>query len=138
MPWYNAQTWYLWKVTPPGIVEYHTKIINVMREYCNDVVPKSIDEAIVNFSNYENVDPRQMAMNIKRDILTKVGDWLTCSVGIAPNAFLAKLASVRGKKRDGLMMITPQNIDSVLSELKLGRPARHRCKHVVPAGACGD
>jgi DNA polymerase-4 len=105
---------------PTRYRQYHTKIINVMREYCNDVVPKSIDEAIVNFSNYENVDPMQMALNIKRDILSKVGDWLTCSVGIAPNAFLAKLASVRGKKRDGLMMITPQNIDSVLSELKLG------------------
>jgi DNA polymerase-4 len=105
---------------PTRYREYHTKIINVMREYCNDVVPKSIDEAIINFSNYENADPMQMAINIKNDILIKVGDWLTCSVGIAPNAFLAKLASVRGKKKDGLMMITPQNIDSVLSELKLG------------------
>jgi DNA polymerase-4 len=62
----------------------------------------------------------QIAINIKNDILKEVGDWLTCSVGIAPNAFLAKLASVRGKKKNGLMMITPQNIDAVLSELKLG------------------
>jgi DNA polymerase-4 len=105
---------------PARYREYHTKIINVMRNYCNDVVPKSIDEAIINLSNYDHVDPMQIAINIKNDILTQVGDWLTCSVGIAPNAFLAKLASVRGKKRGGLMMINPQNIDSVLSELKLG------------------
>jgi DNA polymerase-4 len=105
---------------PARYREYHTKIINVMRNYCNDVVPKSIDEAIINLSNYDHVDPMQIAVNIKNDILSQVGDWLTCSVGIAPNAFLAKLASVRGKKRNGLMMITPQNIDSVLSDLKLG------------------
>jgi len=105
---------------PARYREYHTKIINVMRNYCNDVVPKSIDEAIINLSNYDHVDPMQIAINIKNDILTQVGDWLTCSVGIAPNAFLAKLASVRGKKKGGLMMINPQNIDSVLSELKLG------------------
>lgn len=105
---------------PTRYREYHTKIINVMRNYCNDVVPKSIDEAIINLSNYDHVDPMQIAINIKNDILTQVGDWLTCSVGIAPNAFLAKLASVRGKKKGGLMMINPQNIDSVLSELKLG------------------
>jgi DNA polymerase-4 len=105
---------------PARYREYHTKIINVMRAYCNDVVPKSIDEAIINLSHYDHIDPMQIAINIKNDILTQVGDWLTCSVGIAPNAFLAKLASVRGKKRNGLMMITPQNIDSVLSELKLG------------------
>jgi DNA polymerase-4 len=105
---------------PTRYREYHKKIINVMRNYCNDVVPKSIDEAIINLSNYDHIDPMQIAINIKNDILKEVGDWLTCSVGIAPNAFLAKLASVRGKKKNGLMMITPQNIDAVLSELKLG------------------
>jgi DNA polymerase-4 len=51
--------------------------------------------------------------------LTKVG-WLTCSIGIAPNAFLAKLGSVLGKKRDGPILISPQNIDDVLKQLKLG------------------
>jgi len=105
---------------PARYREYHTKIINVMREYSNDVVPKSIDEAIINLSNYDHVDPIKIAQSIKSDILTKVGDWLTCSVGIAPNAFLAKLASVRGKKKGGLLVITPQNIDEILSELKLG------------------
>jgi len=105
---------------PARYREYHKKIIAVLSEYCRDVVPKSIDEAIINLGNYDHVNPLEIAKKIKQDILDKVGDWLTCSVGIAPNAFLAKLASVQGKKRDGLMMITTQNIDEVLRPLKLG------------------
>ena len=105
---------------PTRYRQFHTKIINVLQQHCQDVVPKSIDEAIINLTNYDHTDPLTIARQIKRDILTQVGDWLECSVGIAPNAFLAKLASVRGKKTGGLMMITPQNIDNVLSELKLG------------------
>jgi len=105
---------------PTRYREFHTKIINVLKQYCQDVVPKSIDEAIINLTNYEHSDPITIARQIKREILEKVGDYLECSVGIAPNAFLAKLASVRGKKTGGLMMINPQNIDEVLSGLKLG------------------
>ncbi|HEY9002626.1 MAG TPA: DNA polymerase IV [Mucilaginibacter sp.] len=107
---------------PDRYRQFHTKIINVLRQYCQDVVPKSIDEAIVNLGNYEYLykDPVAIAWKIKRDILTNVGDWLTCSIGVAPNAFLAKLGSVIGKKGDGLMLITKDNIDEVLKQLKLG------------------
>jgi len=105
---------------PARYREYHTKIINVLLTHCKDVVAKSIDEAIINLGHYDHLDPLTLAKQIKREILEKVGDWLTCSIGIAPNAFLAKLASVRGKKLDGLLMITHQNIDDVLRPLKLG------------------
>jgi DNA polymerase-4 len=105
---------------PARYREYHTKIINLLLTYCKDVVAKSIDEAIINLENYNHLDPLTVAKQIKQDILNTVGDWLTCSVGIAPNAFLAKLASVRGKKLDGLLMITHQNIDEILRPLKLG------------------
>ncbi len=105
---------------PARYRDFHKKIIGILMENCEDVVPKSIDEAIINLTNYEHTDPLTIAKKIKKDILTRVGDWLECSVGIAPNAFLAKLASVQGKKKGGLMMITPQNIDEVLSGLRLG------------------
>ena len=107
---------------PERYRQFHTKIINVLRKYCQDVVPKSIDEAIINLNNYEYIhkDPVDVAQRIKQDILKEVGDWLTCSIGIAPNAFLAKLGSVIGKKSDGLMLISEQNIDEVLKKLKLG------------------
>ncbi|MDT3401498.1 DNA polymerase Y family protein [Mucilaginibacter terrae] len=109
---------------PARYREFHKKIIGVLKEYCQDVVPKSIDEAIINLTNYEHIhpDPVVVARRIKQDILSRVGDFLTCSVGIAPNAFLAKLGSGLGKKPpyDGLLVIDPQNIDSILRPLKLG------------------
>ncbi len=100
--------------------EYHVKIMNVLRKYAQDVFPKSIDEAIVNLNKYKLMykDPVQVALNIKADIKSEVGDWLTCSIGIAPNSFLAKLAS-NLKKPDGLSIINTENIDQVLSKLSL-------------------
>jgi len=77
---------------PTRYREYHVKIIAILREYCDDVVPKSIDEAIINLNNYKLLypDPMIIAKKIKRDILEKVGDFLECSIGVAPNAFFGQ------------------------------------------------
>lgn len=94
--------------------------MDVLRSYCDNVYPKSIDEAVVDLTNYELIhkDVIQVAKNIKKDISEKVGDWLKCSIGIAPNSFLAKVASDI-QKPNGLIIINPENIDIVLSRLKL-------------------
>jgi DNA polymerase-4 len=107
---------------PTRYRQFHVKIIEVLKSYCEDVTAKSIDEAIINLNDYKLIypDPVVVAKNIKRDILKNVGDWLECSVGVAPNAFLAKLGSVIGKKKGGLQVINQQNIDEVLSTLRLG------------------
>ena len=107
--------------THPGRYrEYHVKLIELLRTFSDDVVPKSIDEAVVDLTNYQLVykDMYQTALSIKRAIKEKVGDWLRCSIGIAPNVFLAKLASDI-QKPDGLTFITPDTIDSVLANLVL-------------------
>jgi DNA polymerase-4 len=100
--------------------EMHIKIMNVLRKYSDKVIPKSIDEAVVDLTGYHLVykDPQQLAKQIKHDIRTEVGDYLTCSIGIAPNAFLAKLAS-NVKKPDGLTTIMPDTIDGILKNMKL-------------------
>ncbi|WP_020596412.1 DNA polymerase Y family protein [Spirosoma panaciterrae] len=100
--------------------EFHVKIIDVLRQFSDDVVPKSIDEAVVDLTNYQLVykDVRQTALAIKQAIREKVGDWLRCSIGIAPNVFLAKLASDI-QKPDGMTLITPETIDDVLRSLTL-------------------
>jgi DNA polymerase-4 len=105
---------------PARYREYHVKIIDVLREFADDVVPKSIDEAIVDLTNYQLAYPdmRKTALDIKRAIHQKVGDWLRCSIGIAPNVFLAKLAS-DVQKPNGLTIITPNTIDDVLRTLTL-------------------
>jgi DNA polymerase-4 len=105
---------------PQRYREFHVKIMNVLKKYSDEVIPKSIDEAIMDISSYRLLykDPRELALKIKADIKKEVGDWLTCSIGIAPNAFLAKLAT-EIQKPDGLVLITPENIDEVLAKLQL-------------------
>ncbi|MGA0556931.1 DNA polymerase Y family protein [Larkinella sp. VNQ87] len=100
--------------------DFHVAIIKVLQQFTPDVVPKSIDEAVVDLTRCQLMykDVREVALQIKNDIRTKVGDWLRCSIGIAPNAFLAKLASDL-QKPDGLVMITPETIDDVLNGLTL-------------------
>lgn len=114
----------------PGIVpvetkpqryrDFHVKIMKVLSKYSSDVFPKSIDEAVVDLRNYSlnYDDPVHVAKNIKEDIHNLVGDYMRCSIGIAPNAFLAKFASTL-QKPDGLTLITKENIDEVLSKVKL-------------------
>ena len=100
--------------------EYHKQIMDVLRKYSEDVIPKSIDEAVINFSSYKLVhkDLVEVAKKIKEDIRREVGDYMKCSIGIAPNAFLAKLGSDI-QKPDGLTLIVPENIDEVLGKLTL-------------------
>lgn len=107
--------------THPGRYrEYHGKIMDVLKRFSDDVSPKSIDEAVVDLTNYQLVykDMTQLALKIKYAIHQEVGDWLKCSIGIAPNVFLAKLAS-EVQKPDGLTMITPETIDDVLKSMRL-------------------
>ncbi len=59
-----------------------------------------------------------IAGEIKRRIREEVGDWLTCSIGIAGTKFFAKLGS-DFKKPDGLTLVNDQNVDYLLGELEL-------------------
>lgn len=105
---------------PERYRKYHVKIMDILRTYSDNVYPKSIDEAVVDLTNYELIhkDVIQVAKNIKKDINEKAGDYLKCSIGIAPNSFLAKVASDI-QKPNGLIIINPENIDIVLGRLKI-------------------
>ena len=123
---------------PERYREYHVKVMKVLNKYSQDVIPKSIDEAIVDISEYHLLykDPLELAKKIKEDIKKEAGDWLQCSIGIAPNAFLAKLAS-NLQKPNGLVQITSENIDDVLKKLKLtDLPgiAKGNAKRLINAG----
>ena len=104
---------------PAWYRKIHVDVMAILRTYCDDVLAKSIDEALMNFTSYRKVltDFTGIAQNIKKDIAAKY-DYLKCSIGIAPNSFLAKLGTEL-KKPDGLIQITPDNIDSYLATLKL-------------------
>ncbi len=108
------------ETNPERYRQFHVKIMAVLRKYSDNVYPKSIDEAVVDLTNYELIhkDVLQVARDIKDTIKNEVGDWLKCSIGVAPNSFLAKLASDI-QKPDGLTIIDSNNIDAVFSKLKL-------------------
>jgi DNA polymerase IV len=111
------------ETNPNRYRDFHVKIIEVLGKYSADVIPKSIDEAAIDLTHYRLIyksvaDLENLALQIKADISKKVGDWLKCSIGIAPNAFLAKLGSDL-KKPNGLVVIMPENIDSILMSLEL-------------------
>ncbi|MFN0275019.1 MAG: hypothetical protein ACKVPJ_04685 [Chitinophagales bacterium] len=105
---------------PTRYREFHVKIMEVLKKYSDNVIPKSIDEAIVNLNGYDLIykDTVAVAKQIQQDIKNEVGDYLKCSIGVAPNAFLAKLGSDIGGT-DEICLITPDNIDEHLSKLKL-------------------
>ena len=104
---------------PAWYRKIHVDVMAILRTYCDDVIPKSIDEAVANFNSYRLVysDLTEVAKQVKADIAAKY-DYLKCSIGIAPNSFLAKLATEL-QKPDGLITITPENIDGYLATLKL-------------------
>lgn len=102
--------------------EKHIGIMKVLRSYCSDaeVIPKSIDEAAMNLSGYRLVykDLKVVARKIKEDLIGEVGACVTCSIGIAPNTFLAKLAT-DFEKPNGLVEITRENVDEYLARISL-------------------
>lgn len=104
---------------PAWYRQIHVDFMAILRSYCDDVIPKSIDEAVANFNSYKLVykDLVPLAKQIKADIAAKY-DYLKCSIGIAPNSFLAKVATDL-QKPDGLIMITPENIDEHFATMKL-------------------
>jgi DNA polymerase-4 len=102
--------------------QIHVDIIEILGRYCDkeNILAKSIDEAVLNFTSYRLVykDLKEIARQIKQDIKEKCGEYIKCSIGIAPNSFLAKLGTEL-QKPDGLVEITPENIDEHLKKLSL-------------------
>jgi len=84
------------------------------------VQPISIDEAFLDVSGAANTLPEavEIAQKIKTDIQAKTQ--LTASVGVAPNKFLAKLASDLNKP-DGLTIITDEDKVQVLAPLPVSK-----------------
>ena len=100
--------------------EVSGQIFQILREYTPLVEPLSLDESFLDVSGSEKLfgPAPQIAREVKRRILETTG--LTASAGIAPNKFLAKIAS-DFKKPDGLVEIKPDEVREFLRELPISK-----------------
>jgi DNA polymerase IV len=106
---------------PRRYKEVHVMVMDILRKYCGpEVQVRSVDEAAIFLSkNWQNPERAvQLAATIKQAICKEVGPAITCSVGIAPNSLLAKVAT-NMQKPDGLVQITKENLHQTLAKLQL-------------------
>lgn len=89
-------------------VKYAKKFRKVCFNYSDRVEVFSIDELFLDVTKTKHLfgGAGKIALELKRRLKEEVGDYLRCSVGIAPNKMLAKLASGL-KKPDGLVRVDP-------------------------------
>ncbi len=95
-------------------------VMEVLRSFSPLVEPVSIDEAFVDITGCESLfgPPGQIGAQIKQKIAAAV--CLSCSVGIAPLKFLAKIASDLDKP-DGLHVIDPEVVPGFIDALPVGK-----------------
>lgn len=87
--------------------EVSAAVFRIFEESTPFVEGLSCDEAFLDVTGVRGLlgDPETIASRLKARILSDLG--LTCSVGVAPNKFLAKLASEE-RKPDGLFVVPPE------------------------------
>jgi DNA polymerase IV len=107
----------------PDFTRYRTvsrEVREILRRHTDLVEPLSLDEAYLDVSETKSRLPSATAVAraIRASIRQELG--LTASAGVAPNKFLAKIAS-DWRKPDGLFVIRPEDVESFLRPLPVAR-----------------
>ena len=106
-------------IVPPNFAKYRSvsqQVLAILREVTPLVEPLSLDEAYLDVT--ENAWGEPLAVNVAKRLKAAIGETtgLTASAGVAPNKFLAKIAS-GWRKPDGLTVVAPERIESFLQQL---------------------
>src|ERR671925_306514 len=106
-------------IVPPDFSRYSAAskaVFSICREVTPLVEPLSLDEAYLDVT--ENAWREPLATNVARRLKERIraDTGLTASAGVAPNKFLAKIAS-GWKKPDGLTVISPDRVEPFLQRL---------------------
>lgn len=101
-------------------IDYHHRLINAVDSCLPVDKVMSIDEMLCSLMGKEQIKENaiQLALKIKDTIAEQVGEIMRCSIGIAPNQFLAKTASDM-QKPDGLIVIEESDLPACLYGLKI-------------------
>jgi DNA polymerase-4 len=108
---------------PPDFLRYRAvsrSVREIFKQHTDLVEPLSLDEAYLDVT--ENKTGLPTATRVARAIRQQIRDELnlTASAGVAPNKFLAKIAS-DWRKPDGLFVIQPEEVDTFLPPLPVKR-----------------
>ncbi len=130
---------------PPDFERYRAasrQILAIYRDYTTLVEPLSLDEAYLDVSGVERCrgSATLMAQEIRARIRAEVG--ITASAGIAPNKFIAKVAS-DWNKPDGQFVVRPAEVDAFVAALPVGKifgvgKVTAQRMHRLGAHTCGD
>lgn len=110
-------------VLAPSMEKYRDasrQILAIYRDYTEAVEPLSLDEAYLDVSHvsHHKGSATLIAQEIRARIAQTVG--ITASAGVAPNKFLAKIAS-DWNKPDGLFVILPAQVQDFVAALPVAR-----------------
>jgi DNA polymerase-4 len=108
-------------IVPPDFARYRAAsqaVFTIFREVTPLVEPLSLDEAYLDVT--ENLWGEPTATGVAKRLKARIHDEtrLTASAGVAPNKFLAKIAS-GWKKPDGLTVIRPDRVEPFLQQLQV-------------------
>src|SRR6059036_2960635 len=108
---------------PPDFTRYRAvshDVREIFKRHTDLIEPLSLDEAYLDVTENKTGLPTatMVARTIRQQIRQELN--LTASAGVAPNKFLAKIAS-DWKKPDGLFVIQPDQVDSFLLPLSVDR-----------------
>jgi DNA polymerase-4 len=120
----GMSTWEAKKLCPevifvPGDPDKYESVtrrfLGILISYTPMVEVYSIDEVFVDATDIlpRYPDPIALALEIKRKFREELGEWITCTIGIAPNKLLAKLATEEAKP-NGIKWIRPEDVPEVL------------------------
>lgn len=104
----------------PAYREAASAMRDIFRDYSELVEPLSLDEAFIDVSASPHCQASAtlMAEEIRQRVAETVG--ITVSAGVAPNKFLAKVAS-DWNKPDGIVVIVPTAVDAFVAQLPVAR-----------------
>jgi len=100
--------------------EFSHNIAKAVERVCPVAHTPSIDEMVCELMGRERNPPaaRRIALDVKQAIKDDVGETLRCSIGMAPNRYLAKIASDM-QKPDGLIGLLPSQLPRAIAHLDL-------------------
>ena len=99
--------------------EVSEKLQEIYLSFTPLVEPLSVDEAFLDVSGSRKLigTPIEIGKKLREKVFQEEN--ITCSVGIAPTKFIAKLASTRAKP-DGLIVVSPKEVIDFLHPLPVG------------------